>query len=191
MGRLTFRSFVTSNSASAYFPDLCTFKDVWASAVPSLCHTPGARLPLMLSPHARFPLLHPHMLFVGVSHFSLSSFLLITHFFFCLCCYFPCLLTSMACVFYVCFSVFRSVYAGCPPVARIPATAACQSSEGVRARWRRRTTRATPMTGSTRKTTIHSPPTCIAFAHQTRWLSPFSKPTLMASSFNAHQAGVS
>lgn len=67
LGRLTFRSFVTSNSASAYFPDLCTFKDVSASAVPSLCHTPGARLPLMLSPHARFPLLHPHMLFVGVS----------------------------------------------------------------------------------------------------------------------------
>lgn len=152
----------------------------------------------MLSPHARFPLLHPHTLFVGVSRcqsllpqllFANQSLLFLSLLLFAPPS--PCLLTSMACVFYVCFSVFRSVSAGCPPVARIPVTAACQSSEGARGRWRRHTTRATPMTGSTRKTTTHSPPTSIAEAHQTRWLSPFLKLTLMASSFNAHQAGVS
>lgn len=134
-------------------------------------------LPLMLSSHWPFLLLHPHMLFVGVSQCqSLLPQLLFANrlllFFFvcvcvCLCCFVsPCLFVD---IHGVCLlrMFFRGLFCvcgmpppPCPPVARIQATAACRSSDGAKGRWRRRTTRASLMKESTTMTPTHSPPTC-------------------------------
>lgn len=127
----------------------------------------------MLSSHWRFLLLHPHMLFVGVSpcqpllpQLLFANRLLLLFFFFCLCC--PCLFVDIhgVCLLRM-FFVVCSVSAGCPPpphplppVARIQATAACRSSGGAKDRWRRRMTRASLMKESTTMTPTHSPPTC-------------------------------
>lgn len=68
----------------------------------------------MLSSHSRFLLLHPHMLFVGVSpcqpllpQLLFANRLLLLFFFFFFVFVVPaCLLTSTVCVFYVCFLWF-------------------------------------------------------------------------------------